>query len=86
MGEGWFTLGCLLFPLSALSGGQASACVQDNHVSLEGWFYARCPQSGHLPALLCPCPPERTAGGVYTLPLGSLGKEHGGQNRAGLVF
>lgn len=75
MGEGWFTLGCFLFPLSALSGGQASACVQDNHVSLEGWFYARCPQSGHLPALLCPC-----------LPVGSLEKEHGGQNRAGLVF
>lgn len=67
MGEAWFPLGCLLFPLFAQSRGQASVCIQDNYVSL-----ALCQVSS-----VRPHPPEHTAGGAYTLPLGFLEKEPG---------
>lgn len=69
--EAWFPLGCLLLPLFALSRRQANACVQDSYASQEGWLDARCLQAGHLQALLCPCSPEHTAGGTYTV-TGSL--------------
>lgn len=89
-GEAWFPLGCLLFPLFAQSRGQATACVQDNYVSL-----ALCQVSSVQPPAytLCPHPPEHTAGGAYTLPIGSLEKEPGRsgnpiffQNRVGLAL
>lgn len=67
--------------------------VYVSRITMSVWLCARHPQSSHLPILFCPHPPEHTAGGAFTLPLGSLEKEPGRsgnpilfQNRVGLAL